>query len=86
VPHAKIPEWEQVMSAGAVCMNLCHAANALGYGTNWLTEWYAYDRRVLDLLGVGPHERVAGFIHIGRSSHEKQERDRPVLSDLVTRF
>ncbi len=85
-PHPKIPEWEQTLSAGAVCMNLCHAANALGYGTNWLTEWYGYDRRVLDRLGVGPSERVAGFIHVGRSSHEKQERDRPALADLVTRF
>jgi nitroreductase len=85
-PHGKIPEWEQVLSAGAVCMNLSHAANALGYGANWLTEWYGYDRRVLDKLGLAAHERLAGFIHIGRSSHEKQERDRPVLSTIVTRF
>jgi nitroreductase len=85
-PHAKIPEWEQVLSAGAVCMNLCHAANALGYGANWLTEWYGYDRRVLDRLGLGPEERMAGFVHIGRSAHDKQERDRPVLADITTRF
>jgi nitroreductase len=85
-PHGKIPEWEQVLSAGAVCMNLSHAANALGYGANWLTEWYGYDRRVLDRLGLASDERIAGFIHIGRSGHEKQERDRPALAEIVSRF
>lgn len=84
--HAKIPEWEQVLSVGAVCMNLSIAANALGYGSNWLTEWYGYDRRVLDGLGLKPFERMAGFIHIGQSDAPTQERDRPVLADIVTRF
>jgi nitroreductase len=83
--HAKIPEWEQVLSAGAVCMNLIIAANALGYGTNWLTEWYGYDRRVLDGLGLAPHERMAGFIHIGKSDVPPEERERPALADIVSR-
>lgn len=85
-PHPKIPEWEQVLSAGAVAMNLCHAANALGFGTNWLTEWYAYDRRILALIGVRPDERMAGFIHVGRVMEANQERERPALADLVTRL
>src|ERR1019366_5768919 len=38
-PHQKIPEWEQVLSAGAVCMNLMVAANALGFASSWLTDW-----------------------------------------------
>src|SRR4051812_19838465 len=67
-PHIKIPEWEQVLSAGAVCMNLVHAANALGYGTSWLSEWFSFDRRVLDALGLAPDERLAGFVHIGRAA------------------
>ena len=83
--HAKIPDWEQVLSAGAVCMNLSHAAHALGYGANWLTEWYGYDRRVLDRLGLSPSERMAGFIHIGRSEAPVVDRDRPALADIVTR-
>ncbi len=83
-PHAKIPEWEQVLSAGAVCMNLSHAAFALGYAANWLTEWYAYDRRALALLGVEPQEKVAGFIHIGRPMRPPEERERPALADIVT--
>src|SRR2546430_5244459 len=65
-PHVKIPEWEQVLSAGAAAMNLVTAAHALGFAANWITEWYAYDRRVLDALGVGPAEKIAGFVHIGR--------------------
>ena len=65
-PHEKIPEWEQVLSAGAAAMSLVLAAHALGYGANWITEWYAYDRGVLDALGLAPHERIAGFVHIGR--------------------
>ena len=55
-PHVKIPEWEQVLSAGAAAMSLVLAAHALGYGANWITEWYAYDRGVLDALGLAPHE------------------------------
>ena len=66
-PHVKIPEWEQVLSAGAVCMNLTVAANALGYATTWLTEWCAYDRRFATAIGLSDHERIAGFIHIGRA-------------------
>lgn len=83
-PHAKIPEWEQVLSAGAVCFNLCLAANAMGYATCWLTEWYGYDRRFLSLLGLAPAERLAGFIHIGRVEAPNAERERPVLADIVT--
>jgi len=65
-PHVKIPEWEQVLSAGAAAMSLVIAAHALGFGTAWITEWYAYDRGVLDALGLASHEKIAGFVHIGR--------------------
>ncbi|MDP4025794.1 nitroreductase [Methylobacterium sp. NEAU 140] len=83
-PHAKIPEWEQVLSAGAATMNLVVAANALGFSTAWLTEWYTYDRRVLDALGLAPEERMAGFVHIGRAREIPSDRPRPALSDIVT--
>lgn len=85
-PHGKIPEWEQVLSAGAVCMNLIVAANAAGFGTVWLTEWLAYDRRILDALGLAPDERLAGFIHIGRSDERPADRPRPALEAVVTRL
>lgn len=84
--HVKIPEWEQVMSAGAACMNLVVAANAMGYVASWLTQWYAYDRRVLDAFGLAPHERMAGFVHIGRAKGPIEDRARPDLSAVVTRF
>lgn len=83
-PHVKIPEWEQVMSAGAVCLNMLIAANALGYVANWLTEWMAFDERAYRILGVASGERVAGFIHIGSTDFPVVERPRPLLADIVT--
>jgi len=83
-PHFKIPEWEQQMSAGAVCLNLLMAANALGYASNWLTEWYAFDEAAYPLLGVEPGEKVAGFIHIGTAMVPPTERPRPELAEIVT--
>jgi nitroreductase len=85
-PHVKIPEWEQVLSAGAAAMNLVLAAHALGYGASWITEWYAYDRGVLDALGLAPNERIAGFVHIGRPAQPVEDRPRPPLAEIATRF
>jgi nitroreductase len=85
-PHAKIPEWEQTMSAGASAMSLVMAAHALGYAASWLTEWYAYDRTVLDALGLSANERMAGFVHIGRPVRPPEDRDRPKLETIVTRY
>ncbi|MBV2186976.1 MAG: nitroreductase [Rhizobium sp.] len=83
-PHVKIPEWEQLMSAGAVCLNLLMAANAHGFVSNWLTEWFAYDEKAHPLLGIRPGEKVAGFIHIGSTTFPVTERPRPALADVVT--
>ena len=85
-PHSKIPEWEQQMSAGASAMSLVLAAHATGYAASWITEWYAYDRRVLDALGISANERIAGFVHIGRPAKPPEERDRPKLADIVTLY
>jgi nitroreductase len=82
----KIPDWEQVLSAGAVCMNLLNAAAAMGFGASWITEWYAFDRRILDTLGLSPDERIAGFIHIGTPREKPSDRPRPSLADIVTRL
>lgn len=83
-PHFKIPEWEQVMSAGALCLNVLMAANAHGYVSNWLTEWYACDERAFPLLGIAEGEKVAGFIHIGSSDFPATERPRPELADKIS--
>jgi nitroreductase len=84
--HVKIPEWEQVLTAGAVCMNLVLAANAMGFAANWLTNWFSYDPAVLKALGVAPEERMAGFVHIGRSEARPADRERPDVARLTTRF
>src|SRR5271155_5121047 len=85
-PHPKVPPWEQELSAGASAMNIVTAATALGYGANWLTGWFAFDRDVLTGLGLKPDEKLAGFIHIGTISKPNEDRPRPVLADIVTRF
>jgi nitroreductase len=85
-PHPKVPAWEQQLSAGASAMNLVTAATALGYGANWLTGWFAFDRDVLDGLGLQAEEKIAGFVHIGTPSKPSEDRPRPALSDIVTRF
>lgn len=81
-----IPEWEQILSAGAVCQNLILAAHALGFVATWLTEWYAYDAEVLKAFGLEPAERIAGFICIGRMSTPPEDRPRPDLSQTVSRY
>ncbi len=76
IENHKIPEWEQELSAGAVCQNLLIAASAMGYAAQWLTEWYAYDRVVKTALGLAPGERVAGFIYVGTAKVDAVERKR----------
>jgi len=85
-PHPKVPPWEQELSAGASAMNIVTAATALGYGACWLTGWFAFDRDVLDGLGLKADEKLAGFIHIGTASKPGSDRPRPALADIVTRF
>ncbi|WP_312162843.1 nitroreductase [Phenylobacterium sp.] len=80
----EIPEWEQVLSAGAVCTGLLYAAQALGYGANWITDWYAYDDEAKAILGLAPSEKVAGFIFIGTAKEPPQERERPDSQALTT--
>ena len=62
------------------------AEDPAGSNHNWITEWYAYDRAVLDALGLAPHERIAGFVHIGTPPGPPEDRPRPALSEIVTRF
>ncbi len=84
--HVKIPLWEQELSAGAVCENLVIAAHALGFGASWLTGWMAYDERVLARLGIGSHEKLAGFVHIGTPKEAMPDRPRPNLAEIVTYY
>ena len=81
--HKATPEWEQVLSTGAVCQNLVLAANAMGFGTSWITEWYAYSPGIARVLELAATERVAGFIYIGTALEKPEERERPRLEDIV---
>lgn len=84
--HPKIPEWEMFLSGGAAAMNLVHAANALGYSTNWISNWYADDAEGRRLLGLAPHERVIGFVHIGRFDGAVPDRPRPEPSAVAADY
>lgn len=84
IKRGKAPAWEQMLSSGAACYNLCLAANALGYATNWLTEWPAYNEDVRKALGCDDRDNIAGFVYIGQQLQKPEDRPRPVLSDIVT--
>ena len=83
-PRPGAPEWEQVLSAGAACFNTCLAANALGFGTSWITEWIAYSPAVREALQLKESERVAGFIYMGTVAEKPEERERPDVASLVS--
>lgn len=85
-PGHRTPEWEQTLTCGAVCFNMLLAASAYGFAATWLTEWCAYDRKVLMELGLGDDEKVAGFVYIGTASEPPRERQRPVMANIVTEF
>ena len=84
--HPKIPVWEQVLSAGAVCQNMLLAATALGIGCQWNTDWVAYDTEVARIMGLAPHEKVAGLIYLGTPSAPLEDRPRPDPAALTTRW
>jgi nitroreductase len=84
--HPKVPEQEQILSAGYVAYNLLLGAQALGFGAQILTGWAAYDREVARLLGLGGNERIVAFVHIGTAREAAPERIRPALADVVSEW
>lgn len=82
----KVPEIEQLLSGGAVCLSLLHAAHALGFAAQWLTSWAAYDPVILSRLGLGSDEQVLGFIHIGTAAEPASERPRPQLAGRLRQW
>jgi nitroreductase len=81
-----IPIWEQQLSAGAVCQTILIAAHSMGFVAQWITEWYAYDHEVLERIGLKAGERVAGYIYVGSPAAPLEDRPRPDIDTLVTRF
>ena len=82
-PESHIPIWEQELSGGAACMNLLHAAHAMGFVAGWLTGWAAYSSAVRDAFGAAP-QRIIGFVFIGSPSKAMEERPRPDLSNIMS--
>lgn len=85
-PSHKVPEREQLLSAGAVAHQLLLAAEAAGWGAQWLTGWAAYDPVVTTELGLAAHESVVGFLHLGTASEPRPQRPRPALETLVSHW
>jgi nitroreductase len=82
--HPKIPVWEQTLSSAAVCQNMLIAATALGVGSSWNTDWLAYDGEIGKVMGLKPHEKIAGFIYLGTSTVALEDRPRPDPLSLLT--
>lgn len=85
-PHPKVPEFEQLLSAGNVAFNLVHGAHALGFAAQWVTRWYAFDADASAMLGARSGERFVGFVHVGTPTVVMDDRPRPDLADVVTRW
>lgn len=84
VPHPKVPEIEQLLTSGCVCFALLQAAQALGFGAQWLTGWAAHDPVIRARLGLAPGESISGFIHIGTPLAEPPARERPDAAALLS--
>lgn len=85
VQPSKIPLWEQQLSAGALCMNLLHAAHAMGFVASWITGWAAFDATVASALGLSdPADRVAGFLFIGTAANAIEDRPRLNVDDILS--
>lgn len=84
--HPKVPALEQLLSAGNVAFNLVHAAHALGFAASWVTRWYAFDADAAAMLGARDGERFVGFVQIGTPSVVIEDRPRPAVADIVSRW
>ncbi len=86
VPGHKVPLQEQLLSGGAVCFALLQAAQALGFGAQWLTGWAAYDPHIRRILGLRDGEQVLGFLHVGTPTEPAPERQRPDPDTLLAEW
>lgn len=83
VDEKRAPRWEQILSGGAVCQNILIAATALGYASQWLSEWYSYDEQVKASLRIAPADEILGYMYIGSAMEKPDERERPTLESVV---
>jgi nitroreductase len=86
VRNSKIPLWEQELSCGAACMNLLHAAHAMGFAGGWITGWATYSEDVRRAFARDEDERIAGLLYIGTPANELEERPRPTLDQVLSEW
>jgi nitroreductase len=84
--HPKVPQFEQLLSAGNVAFNLVHGAHALGFAASWVTRWFTFDDEAARMLGAREGERFVGFVHVGTPTTVMEDRPRPELDAVVTRW
>lgn len=84
IESERIPRWEQILSGGAVCQNILIAASALGYASQWLSEWVNFNATIKAYLDIPSSDRILGFMYIGTASEQPKERLRPELEDVVS--
>lgn len=63
--NEKVPDVEQVLSAGGAAQLMMAAAHAQGIGAVWRTGGMAYDARMIAGLGLDPQDQIIGFIYLG---------------------
>ena len=84
IESERVPRLEQILSGGAVCQNILVAASALGYASQWLSEWVNYDEAVKAHLGIAESDEILGFFYLGTASEQPKERPRPELETIVS--
>ena len=82
----KTPVFEQLLSCGAVCQHINLTSSALGFASQWVTNWCSYDKQAQSELGLKPHESIAGFFHIGTATCIPNDRQRPCLDEKVSNY
>ena len=82
----KTPVFEQLLSCGAVCQNINLASSALGFASQWVTNWCSFDKHAQNELGLQAQESIAGFFHIGTAQCTPNDRQRPDLKQKVSYY
>ena len=82
----KVPDIEQMLSAGAAAHNILLASNALGFGSVWLTGANAYDDYVRSELGLADSEQIIGFVYLGTPELNIPPRQHPDVAAFVSEW
>ena len=72
--------------APVVSAQVVTSASTCGFAASWVTRWYAFDAEAGAMLGVQPGESIVGFVHIGTPTATIEDRPRPALDDIVSRW